>query len=93
MAIALIHLSEQETQALRKLAQQTGKTQDELLHEAVARLLNDIQSADRLTLLRNARGIWKDRTDLPDPRALRAELDRIPLAIPNGRGGGALCAW
>jgi predicted DNA-binding protein len=52
MAITSIHLSEQETQALRDLAQQTGKTQDELLHEAVARLLTEVQVTNRLTLLR-----------------------------------------
>ena len=76
MAIAAIHLSEQETEALRDLAQQTGKTQDELLHEAVARLLADVQVPNRLALLRQGRGIWKDRTDLPDLCTLRAEFDR-----------------
>lgn len=75
MAIASIDLTEQETQALRELAQQTGKTQDELLHEAVTRLLSDMQ-VNRLALLQQARGIWKDRTDLPDPQMLRAEFDR-----------------
>jgi predicted transcriptional regulator len=77
MAIASIHLSDQETQALHDLAQQTGKTQDELLHEAVTRLLTDVQQHNRQTLLRQARGIWKDRAELPDPRTLRSEFDRF----------------
>lgn len=78
MAVASIHLSEHETQALYELAQQTGKTQDELLHEAVAQLLTSTQETNRLALLRQARGIWKDRIDLPDVHTLRTEFDRFP---------------
>ncbi len=33
---------------------------------------------ERLQQLRAARGIWEDRTDLPDFTALRRELDRSP---------------
>ena len=77
MATASIQLSEQETQALRELAQQTGKTEDELLHEAITQLLTQAQATNRLTLLRQARGIWKDRTDLPDVRELRTGFDRF----------------
>ena len=36
-----------------------------------------IQETDRLKLLQQARGIWKDRTDLPDFRQIRRELDRV----------------
>jgi hypothetical protein len=32
---------------------------------------------DRLARIRQARGIWKDRTDLPDLRKLRGEFDRF----------------
>ena len=77
MAVASIQLSEQETQALRELAQQTGKTQDELLHEAVTRLLTQAYPQARLALLRQAQGIWKERTDLPENSTLRAEFDRF----------------
>jgi hypothetical protein len=80
MATAYIHLSEEEVQALRRLEQQTGKTQDELLHEAVVHLITYVQPVNRLDLLRQARGIWKDRSDLPDIRKLRAEFDRLPAS-------------
>ena len=73
MAIAAIELSEH----LRELAQQTGKTQDELLHEAVARFLRQAQPDNQLALLRQGRGLWKDRADLPDIGSLRNELDRF----------------
>ncbi len=77
MAEASIQLSEQETQALRVLAEQTGKTQDELLHDAVTQLLTQSTSQARLALLQQARGIWKERTDLLELDKLRAEFDRV----------------
>ena len=83
MATAEIHLTEQEAQALRDLAQRTGKTPDALLHEAVAQLLSQARHEDRLALLRQARGIWKDRTDLPQLATLRAEFERRWTEEPN----------
>lgn len=76
MATAEINLTEFERDALKALANQTGRTEAELLHEAVERLLNDANGKDRLALLRKGKGIWKDRNDLPDLRELRAELER-----------------
>ncbi len=76
MATAEIQLTDQETAALHALAERTGKTPDTLLHEAVAQLLSQAQHENRLRLLQQARGMWKDRTDLPDVATLRAEFDR-----------------
>ncbi|HEY0603304.1 MAG TPA: hypothetical protein VGD58_10355 [Herpetosiphonaceae bacterium] len=76
MTTAYIELSDQETQALERLAQQTGKTQTELLHEAVAELLAHVDISDRLDLLQQACGIWRHREDLPDVRTLRSEFNR-----------------
>jgi predicted transcriptional regulator len=76
MVTASIHLSEQESRALQALARQTGKTQEELLHEAVTGLLSRAQRSERRALLQQARGIWKDRTDLPALETLRAEFDQ-----------------
>ncbi len=78
MATAEIQLTDQETAALHALAERTGKTPDTLLHEAVTQLLSQAQHEDRLKLLQQARGMWKDRSDLPDVAALRAEFDRQP---------------
>ncbi len=77
MVTAQITLSNAEGEALRAMTQSTGKTQDALLHEALRQFLGPVPQEDRLSLLRQARGIWKDRTDLPDFRALRAEMDRF----------------
>ncbi len=35
------------------------------------------KSVDRLEIMRQARGIWKERNDLPDFRRVRGEFDRI----------------
>ncbi|HMV86534.1 MAG TPA: hypothetical protein PKC13_23395 [Blastocatellia bacterium] len=52
------------------------KIEKEHTHKAVSLLSNDSPELYRLSLLRQACGIWKDRDDLPDLRELRAELDR-----------------
>ena len=72
-----ITLTEQEQVSLRDIAQQTGKTPDELLHEAVAQFLDQFQQMRRRALLQQARGMWQDRTDLPSLAILRREFDRM----------------
>ena len=69
-------LSEQEQSALQTIAQQTGKSEYDLVHEAVAQFIAQFQTTYRRKLLQQAQGMWRDRTDLPDPSALRAEFDR-----------------
>src|SRR5882724_1469469 len=76
MAIAGLHLTEQEQMALETMAQRAGKTPDELVHDAIQQLIAQFQSEDRLRLLRQARGMWKDRSDLPTLTDLRREWDR-----------------
>jgi hypothetical protein len=76
MAMEGLHLTEEEQTTLEALAQRSGKTPDELVHEAVKQLLSRFEGKDRLRLLRQARGMWKDRTDLPSAAELRREWDR-----------------
>jgi hypothetical protein len=71
-----VTLTEQEHIVLTQLAQQTGKTEDELLHDAITQYLSHINLAYRRQLLREARGMWQDRTDISDIHALRREWDR-----------------
>jgi hypothetical protein len=71
-----INLTEQEQGALRKIAERTGKSQAELVREAVERLISEFQREDDLSLMHQARGIWKDRDDLPALEDLRREWDR-----------------
>jgi hypothetical protein len=71
-----IYLTEMEQLALRDLAKRTGRTQSELIREAVDRYIEQAKPADRISLLRQARGMWSDREDLPDLIELRKEFDR-----------------
>ena len=77
MARAEIDLTEQESEALRALAQGSGTTPDALLREAVEQLISQSQPGDWRTALHQARGMWKDRSDLPSLAELRDELDRF----------------
>ncbi|MBM4273640.1 MAG: ribbon-helix-helix protein, CopG family [Deltaproteobacteria bacterium] len=72
-----IYLTEKERDALRDLARQTGKKQSELIRRAIDDFLDRFQPRDRRAMLEQAWGIWKDRDDLPDFRALRREFDRF----------------
>jgi len=74
-----IYLTEQERQRLLAIAAQTGRTQSELIREAIDRFIEGYADGNRLQLLRKGYGLWKDRTDLPDFPALRREADRLGL--------------
>lgn len=82
MTTAQINLTDLQANALRKLSEQSGKTEDELLQEAVNKLITEVGEAEAkrqewLEVLHQAKGIWKDRDDLPDLRKLREEADRF----------------
>jgi predicted transcriptional regulator len=76
MTVAQIALTDATAQALAELAQQSGKSRDDLLREAVEQFLTRHRAQDRLHLLQQGRGLWKNRTDLPSLESLRAEMDR-----------------
>lgn len=71
-----IYLTEHQRDELAILAKSAGKKQSELIREAIDRLINQSGSSHRELVLRETAGIWKDRTDLPDFRKMRAEWDR-----------------
>ena len=71
-----IYLSEAERQGLQVLAQQSGRSQSHLIREAIDSFLARHQPQSRLSNLQQARGLWRQRTDLPDWTLLRQELDR-----------------
>jgi hypothetical protein len=73
MAIAGLHLTKQKQRALEIIAPRMEKTPDEFVRDAVTQLITQCQTADQRRLLRQARGMWKDRNDLLSSANLRRE--------------------
>ena len=71
-----IYLTERQRDELAAIAKTAGKKQSELIREAIDRLIDQSGRSQREAVLHEAAGIWKDRTDLPDFKAMRAEWDR-----------------
>lgn len=71
-----VYLTEHQRDELATMAKSAGKKQSELIREAIDRLIKHDGSSHRELVLRKAAGIWKDRTDLPNFKSIRAEWDR-----------------
>ncbi len=69
--------AEAEAEAVQALSQSKGKTQEEILHDAIEQFLTQQKVENRLSALRQARGIWQGRQDLPDYAELRSEWNRF----------------
>ena len=71
-----IYLTEQQRNTLAAIAGRAGRKQSELIREAIDHYITHASREHRETLLREAAGGWRGRTDLPDFEELRAEWDR-----------------
>ena len=71
MVTTSVSLTEQENAALADMSLQVGKSRDELLREAIEQYLSRHQPPQRKALMQQARGLWRDRDDLPSLEALR----------------------
>ncbi len=71
-----IYLTERQRNELATIAKSFGKKQSALIREAIDSLIDQASKSHRKLVLREAAGIWKDRTDLPDFMSIRAEWDR-----------------
>ncbi|HHJ20939.1 MAG TPA: ribbon-helix-helix domain-containing protein [Gammaproteobacteria bacterium] len=71
-----IYLTEDERDSLKIISKETGRTQSDLIREAVDSLISQITKKNSNEKRQEAFGIWKDREDYPDTRALRNEFDR-----------------
>lgn len=77
MTTTQVTLTEYEIQAIQALSRSEGKTEEEILREAIEQFLAQHIAANRLTALRQARGIWQGRQDLPDYTDIRNEWNRL----------------
>ncbi len=64
MTRTLLHLTDEQDQRLQQLARARGRTRGELLREAVERLLDEAPADEWKARLREARGMWRGRSDL-----------------------------
>ena len=71
-----IYLTEKQRNELVAMSRRQGKRQSELIREAVDRFIASSSGNRRRAALRAAAGMWKNRGDLPDFDAVRAEWDR-----------------
>ena len=72
-----LNLTAQERSTLQEISRLTGKTEDELIREAVGQLIAEFQQENRLTRMQQAKGIWKDRDDLPAFEGERLVVNEI----------------
>lgn len=66
-----IYLTESEKNRLESIALTRGVKQSELIREAVDELIEKYTPSQRLACIKQVRGLWKNRSDLPDLRDLR----------------------
>jgi chromosome segregation and condensation protein ScpB len=71
-----IYLTEDQRNELAAIAKLSGKKQSKLIREAIDRLIAQAGKSHRDAVLRESAGIWRNRTDLPDFKAIRSEWDR-----------------
>lgn len=71
-----VYITKKEKTALTRLSHDTGKSQSELIREAIDSFCLNSFSKNRIDLLQGAKGIWEKRSDLPNIHTLRREFDR-----------------
>ncbi len=72
-----IYLTERERNGLEDIAKATGKKQSELIREALDHFLELRRGDRRTSVLDEAAGMWRDRSDLPDFGAARRSCRQI----------------
>lgn len=71
-----IYLTTQQRAELAAISSAFGKKQSELIREAVDLLIDQKSSRQRETILLEAAGLWKNRSEFLDFRTIRSEWDR-----------------
>jgi hypothetical protein len=71
-----IYLTEDERSSLRIISEETGRTQSDLIREAIDSLFIKINKKNNHKKRQKAFGIWKDRNDCPKAEEIRKEFER-----------------
>lgn len=70
-----IYLTPAEVQGVARVAAETGRKQSEVIRDAIDQYLSRLGPQDRLSRLREARGMWSDREITVEE--LRKDFDRF----------------
>ncbi|MDB6070313.1 MAG: Ribbon-helix-helix protein copG family [Verrucomicrobiales bacterium] len=70
-----IYLTPAESQGVARVAAETGRKQSEVIREAIDQYLGRLGPHDRLSRLREARGIWAGREISLE--SIRGDFDRF----------------
>jgi hypothetical protein len=71
-----IYLTENEKNALQFIAEETGRTQSDLIREAIDSLIDVMGKKNIHATRQKAFGLWKDNSNYPNIEELRSEFDR-----------------
>jgi Arc/MetJ-type ribon-helix-helix transcriptional regulator len=71
-----IYLTEAERNSLKLISKETGRTQSDLIREAIDTLISKVNKKNNSKRRQEAFGLWKDRDDFPNIKELRNEFDR-----------------
>ncbi len=71
-----IYLTKEEQDGIDVIAKTSGMKQSEVIREAIDEYLVKVKPEDKLTKLRKAKGIWKERDDI-DFAEIRESFDRF----------------
>jgi len=71
-----IYLTEHQRNELARIAKSVGKKQSELIRKAVDLVIDQLGHSRREAVLRDAAGMWKNRSDIVDYKGTRAGWDR-----------------
>ncbi|MDD5674149.1 MAG: ribbon-helix-helix protein, CopG family [Chitinivibrionales bacterium] len=74
-----IYLTEEEKAGLESAALAQGKRQSVIIRKAIDDLLAHQATANKTEILNEIAGIWADRKDVPNIRAMRAGWRRRPV--------------
>jgi predicted transcriptional regulator len=74
-----IYLNPEQQKALKAMAARTGRTQSELIRDAIDRFVGQRKATERATVIKRSAGLWKGREDLPDLAAIRREANRVSM--------------
>jgi len=72
-----VYLTDKESFSLKRISVYIGKSQSELIRQAIDQLIENYEEDDWQGSLMRAKGIWENRTDLPDYDKMREEFDRV----------------